>query len=62
MKPKGLGELCAAISDLANQTGTEKKDVLIIHQGWTLTFSVRGPDQMLGAQPIFKVPDIYVCN
>ena len=22
----------------------------------------RGPDQMLGAQLIFKVPDIYVCN
>ena len=25
MKPKGLGELCAATPDLANQTGTEKK-------------------------------------
>ena len=25
MKPKDLGELCAATSDLANQTGTEKK-------------------------------------
>ena len=24
MKPKGLGELCAATSDLANQTGIEK--------------------------------------
>ena len=26
VKPKGLGELCAATSDLANQTGTEKTD------------------------------------
>ena len=25
MKPKGLGELCAATSDLANQTYIEKK-------------------------------------
>ena len=25
MKPKGLGELCAATSDLANQTGIKKK-------------------------------------
>ena len=25
MKPKGLGELCAATSDLACQTGIEKK-------------------------------------
>ena len=39
MKPKGLGELCAATSDLANQTGIEKKnkqtkktDLLIIHK------------------------------
>ena len=27
MKPKGLGELCAATSDLAKQTGTEKTDL-----------------------------------
>ena len=32
MKPKDLGELCAAISDLANQTGIEKTDLLIIHK------------------------------
>ena len=32
MKPKGLGELCAATSDLANQTGIEKTDLLIIHK------------------------------
>ena len=32
MKPKGLGELCAATSDLANQTGIEKTDPLIIHK------------------------------
>ena len=25
MKPKGLGELCAATSDLANQTGIKKQ-------------------------------------
>ena len=38
MKPKDLGELCAATSDLANQTGIEKKDLLIIHKP-NLTFS-----------------------
>ena len=34
MKPKGLSELCAATSDLANQTGIEKKQkhLLIIHK------------------------------
>ena len=33
MKPKGLGELCAATSDLASETGIEKKtDLLIIHK------------------------------
>ena len=32
MKPKGLGELCAAKSDLANQTGIEETDLLIIHK------------------------------
>ena len=32
MKPKGLGELCAATSNLANQTGIEKTDLLIIHK------------------------------
>ena len=32
MKPKGLGELCAVTSDLANQTGIEKTDLLIIHK------------------------------
>ena len=32
MKPKGLGELCAAKSDLAIQTGIEKTDLLIIHK------------------------------
>ena len=32
MKPKGLGELYAAASDLANQTGIEKTDLLIIHK------------------------------
>ena len=32
MKPQGLGELCAATSDLANQTGIEKTDLLIIHK------------------------------
>ena len=32
MEPKGLGELCAATSDLANQTGIEKTDLLIIHK------------------------------
>ena len=31
-KPKGLGELYAATSDLANQTGIEKTDLLIIHK------------------------------
>ena len=29
MKPKGLGELWAATSDLANQTGIEKTDLLL---------------------------------
>ena len=32
MKLKGLDELCAATSDLANQTGIEKTDLLIIHK------------------------------
>ena len=32
MKPKGFGKLCAATSDLANQTGIEKTDLLIIHK------------------------------
>ena len=32
MKPKGLGELRTAKSDLANQTGIEKTDLLIIHK------------------------------
>ena len=32
MKPKGLGELGAATSDLANQTGIEKTHLLIIHK------------------------------
>ena len=32
MKPKGLGELCTTTSDLANQTGIEKTDLLIIHK------------------------------
>ena len=32
MEPKDLGELCAATSDLANQTGIEKTDLLIIHK------------------------------
>ena len=33
MKPKGLGELYTATSDLANQTGIEKiTDLLIIHK------------------------------
>ena len=29
---QGIGELCAATSDLANQTGIEKIDLLIIHK------------------------------
>ena len=32
MKPKDLGELYAATSDLANQTGIEKTDLLIFHK------------------------------
>ena len=32
MKPKGLGELCAATSNLTNQTGIGKTDILIIHK------------------------------
>ena len=32
MKLKGLGELCAATSDLANQIGIEKTDLSIIHK------------------------------
>ena len=32
MNLKGLGELCAATSDLANQTGIAKTDLLIIHK------------------------------
>ena len=32
MKPKGLGELCAATSGLAYQTGIEKADLLIIYK------------------------------
>ena len=32
MKPKGLGELCAATLDLANQTDIERTDLLIIHK------------------------------
>ena len=31
MKPKGLGELCAATPDLANQTGIEKKNRYFDH-------------------------------
>ena len=39
MKPKGLGELFAATSDLAYQTGIiEKTDLLIIHKA-NLTFT-----------------------
>ena len=53
MKPKGLGELCAATSDLANQTGIEKNrsfdhpqaelDILSFQKTYKSAMETRGP-------------------
>ena len=52
MKPKGLGDLCAATSDLANQTGIEKNrsfdqqaklDILSFQKSYEWAMETRGP-------------------
>ena len=55
MKPKGIGELCPDTSDLANQTGTEKKknrsfdhpqaqlDILSFQTTYKWAMETRGP-------------------
>ena len=48
MKPEGLGEFCAATSDLANQTGIEKNisfelDILSFQKTYKWAMETRGP-------------------